>query len=155
MQKMTRERWLEEFVRRLRPLFKQVDAVLPEKIRVTCGWPSKAARARTKRRIGECWSCTASEDGHYEIFISPILADSLEVSAVLVHELVHAAVGVAAGHKGPFVKLMNRIGLVGKPTATEAGDELKEKLRKIVNSIGQYPHAAIQLNEEKGRPRAW
>jgi hypothetical protein len=58
--------------------------------------------------------------------------------------MVHATVGLEAGHKGPFRKCAEAVGLKGKMTATVASDELKDKLTKIIEKIGPYPHAGLR-----------
>jgi hypothetical protein len=147
---MNREQWLNECIQRLRPEFEQLACPLPEKIRASCSWPSKSGLANKKRRVGEAWSAKNSADQSCEVFISPVLKDPLEVSATLVHELVHCAVGVEEGHKGRFAKLAKAIGMEGKMTATHAGEALTAKLREMTASIGPYPHAELtQSNAPK------
>jgi hypothetical protein len=140
---MNREEWLTECIQKLRPDFETLCHPLPEKIRASCSWPSKSGLANKKRRIGEAWSANNSADQSCEVFISPVLKDPLEVAATLVHELVHCAVGVEAGHKGKFPRLAKAIGLEGKMTATTAGETLKHNLQEIVDDIGPYPHAEL------------
>lgn len=142
----TREQWLLAAVNLLRPLFEHRSYPVPATVRVTCGWPSRSALSPKSKRIGECWSPDASADGTTEIFISPYLveADSKGgVLATLVHEIVHAVVGLEAKHGKPFKKCATKIGLVGKMTATEAGDELLEVLKEIATQLGKYPHAKL------------
>lgn len=140
---MTREEWLIELTRKLRSYFENAGYPLPEKIRASCGFPSKGALATKARRIGECWSCESSDDKHFETFVSPLLSDALEVAATQVHELCHAAVGPECGHKKPFRGAMKAVGLEGKPTATNAGPELTAHLQKLIAEIGPYPHAKL------------
>lgn len=139
----SREEWLGRLVDALRPTFAELGNPLPERIRVSCGWPSRSALSRKAKRIGEAWSHRCSGDGAHETFLSPVLADPIEVGATLVHELVHHAVGVEAGHKGPFRQLATAIGLVGKMTATTAGPALQERLHALAEELGPYPHAAL------------
>ena len=82
---MIREEWLQELIDRLRPTFDRIGSTLPEKIRVSCGFPSKSALANKARRIGECWGVESSEDKSFQVFISPVLKDSIEVGGCLVH----------------------------------------------------------------------
>lgn len=140
---MTREEWLNEMVKKLHLMFEMKGYPLPEKLRVSCGWPHKGGLAKKKRRIGECWSPVASMDVTTEVFISPFLDNALEVAAVLVHELIHAAVGTRCGHKGDFKKLAVKMGLQGKMTATVAGEELAERLNVLCCEVGIYPHAQL------------
>lgn len=123
--------------------FTQHDYKVPAKLRVSCGFPSKLAFSAKKQRIGECWTMNASQSGHYEMFISPVLSDPCRVLDVLAHEMVHAIVGLDCGHKGPFKKCAMTIGLTGKMTATIAGPELIKRLNALANQLGPYPHAEI------------
>jgi hypothetical protein len=138
-----REQWLEQMIDLLRPDFDRIGHPLPDKIRVSCGFPSKSALANKARRIGECWGVESSEDKSFQVFISPLLKESIEVSATLVHELVHAAVGIECKHRGAFPKVAKAIGLEGKMTATTAGDALQVRLRELVAKLGDYPHARL------------
>jgi len=146
-----REEWLGRLVDALRPTFASLGSPLPERIRVSCGWPSRSALSGKAKRIGEAWSHRCSADGSHETFLSPVLADPIDVGAVLVHELVHHAVGVEAGHKGPFRKLALAVGLTGPMRATSAGPALRERLHALAEELGPYPHAA--LNGAEGRKR--
>jgi len=124
---------------------------LPKAHRVTCGWPSVRAMSAKNARIGECWDKSASSDSHAEIIISMKLDDPLRVLDVLVHEDVHAIVGNACGHKGPFAKLARQVDLQGKLTATVAGPTLLGKLAVIAKELGAYPHKKI--NNVEGRKK--
>lgn len=138
---MTREQWLDALVSALRPTFAAHGSPLPDRIRVSCGWPHGGSGKR--KAIGQAWSPACSADGTHETFVSPVLADPVEVAAVMVHELVHHAVGVKEGHKGPFRKLALALGLEGKMTETVAGEALKRILAATCESIGPHPHAAM------------
>jgi hypothetical protein len=80
----------------------------------------------------------------YEIFISPLLDDSLEVAGTVCHELAHIAAGIEARH-GPLYKAVcHHVGLTqNKPTQAKPGKHLNEKLAKIIDSLGKYPHQAM------------
>jgi len=138
-----REAWLHAVADARRESFKQHGFPIPEKIRLARGFPSIRGMAARNRRTGECWSETASADGHHEILISPVIADSMEVSAILAHELIHAAVGVQHGHKGPFRKMALAIGLEGRMTSTTAGEAFKRLAEPILDEVGPYPHAEL------------
>jgi len=146
---VTREQWLIDITNILRPLFSEAGGEIPEQVRITCGWPSQGAKSEKKRTLGECWGSDNSDDEHFEIFISPTLDDGAEVAGVLVHELVHACVGIKAGHRAPFKKLATAVGLEGLMTATEVSDELAPTLDALVKSVGVYPHAKITFDNKK------
>lgn len=146
---MTREEWLNNFVTVARDLFEANGYTVPENVRITCGFPSNAATARKNRSIGECWDSAASNGNVFEIFISPVLDDALQVAAVAAHELAHATVGLKAGHKAPFAKCVRSIGLEGKATATVAGPAFAAWFAAQDNSLGGYPHQALNATSAK------
>lgn len=138
--KITREQWLKKLVTALRPMFKKVDAPIPKDVLVSVGFPSRGGVAARKLTIGQCWTPNKKTP---QIFISPLLADAVKVADVMVHELVHAAVGCEHGHKAPFARVAKALGLEGKMTATIAGKELKAKLATITKKLGKYPHEKL------------
>jgi hypothetical protein len=128
---------------KLRPLFNVAGIEPPEDIAVSCGWPSKNARRRRAQRIGECWRAECSQAGRPEIFISPVIADPIEVGHVLVHELIHAALP-DAGHRPPFKRAATNLGLTGKMTATVPTEGLRRQLAELTERMGEpYPHALL------------
>lgn len=147
---ITREGWLLEATKRLRPLFKQHGKPIPKKVMVGCGWP----RGGKSEVIGQCFAKTWTEDGTSHIFISPTQADAVSVLATLVHELVHATVGCEHGHRGEFKRLARAVGLEGKLTATTVSEKspLHPELKKIAAILGTYPHS--RMNPDMGRRRA-
>jgi hypothetical protein len=148
MNQNTREEWLGGFVDELRPVFTGAGFPLPDRIRVTCGFPSKNGRSDKARRIGEHWSPKASEDQTHEISVSPVIDDPFEAAAVLAHELCHAATD-GDGHQGRFPKAARALSLEGKPTATVGGKEFRETFGALIDGLGAYPHARLNVNSKK------
>ena len=109
-----RQQWLEAAVEALRARFTDAGYAIPEKVRVSIGWPKRAA---TCGAIGECWATDASSDQHAELFISPELTEGARIVDVLAHELVHATTP-GAGHGKPFKQCALKIGLQGPMRAT-------------------------------------
>lgn len=110
-----RESWLNRVAAGMAPLFEALDAPLPSRVRVAIGFTSRGAKGKA---IGECWDNRRSADGHFEIFIRPDLAHApdampAQIAAILAHELVHAAVGIPAGHGKAFKRIALGLGLVG------------------------------------------
>jgi hypothetical protein len=138
-----REAWLSGAVEHFKPDFEVHGYPLKTNVRVACGWPSRRALSPKTPVIGQCFSTTASGDGTNEIFISPILDDPIEVAAVLVHELTHAAVGIKYGHQGPFPSLAVKMGLTGPMRATTPNSLLREHLNALSQELGPYPHATL------------
>lgn len=146
---MNREEYLTQAMNLMAPLLEEhmpgcTDAI--ENWRVTCGFPGGGS-ART--RIGECWDAGASEGGTTEMFISPKLATQEDVDHVLLHEMIHAAVGNKHGHRGPFRTLAVAVGLEGKMTATTCGEALRERLNDILAPLGDYPHSTLNMAGRK------
>lgn len=144
----TREAWLEEATTHLRDDFRSAALRLPDDVRVSVGFPSKSAMSRRGRAVGQCWDGAAASDSVAQVYISPLLDDPVDVLSVLVHELVHAAVGCVHGHKGPFKRGMQRIGLEGKPTATIASTSLVTRLQRLARTIGAFPHARLTPTDQ-------
>jgi len=141
---MNRETWLNNVMNLyLKDHFRVVGYDLPKNVRLTCGLPSRKAFGQKRKTIGQCWSDNASQDGHYEIMISPTIADNETVTATLIHELVHATVGLKAGHGAIFRKCAVAVGLEGKMTATTASEKLKETMKEWFSFVGDYPHAVL------------
>jgi hypothetical protein len=151
----TREAWLLAAVEQMKPLFTKNGYTVPA-VRVTCGWPSRSALSAKKRRIGECWDSAASTDGLHQIFISPCLGDNEDVGgsgpggvqgtlATLVHEVVHAVVGIKNKHNKVFRKCAESVGLEGKMTATTASPFLMAEFAVWLTSLGEYPHAKLDM----------
>lgn len=118
-------------------------------VRVSCGWPIRGGVARRRTVIGQCFPPSLCTDGTRQIFISPRLAESIEVLGTLLHELLHASVGCQHGHKKPFSQAARKVGFVGSPTATVVGDALRPLLQSYVERVGLYPHAAIQVKPKE------
>jgi hypothetical protein len=140
---VTRESWLNAGVAELKSLFAPHAEVPPCKVSV--GFPGGGS---ARKRIGEAWHPKAAADGVSQVFISPTLIDPVRCLDVLAHELIHV-VHPDAGHKAPFKRLALAIGLTGKMTATVAGPELEPKLQAIAATLGEYPHAQLNLSSKK------
>ncbi len=153
---MTREQWLAKLTTQLQPLFERAGYTIPPNVRSSCSFPSKSATSRKNRRIGECWTDSASDDGTFEVFVSPTIADPMRVAGILAHELVHAAVGLACGHKGEFRRCAVGIGLTGPMTATSEGEVFTAFVAPLLAKLGAYPHAVLHAsNSAKNRARGW
>src|SRR5712691_2262334 len=143
----TREAWLNYVAQRMALMFEKLGAPLPAHLRIAIGFTSSGRRSSN---IGECWDNQCSEDRHFEIFIRPDLSESkdllpMRVTAILAHELVHAAVGVAARHGKAFRRVASGIGLAGQMAATTAGPEFEKAMRPILKDAGPLPHGRLQL----------
>lgn len=155
MEQDNRESWLNRVAVGMAPLFSALDAPLPSRVRVAIGFTSRGAKGRA---IGECWDNRRSGDGHFEIFIRPDLAHApdampAQIAAILAHELVHAAVGIAAGHGKAFKRIAVGLGLVGPMRATTPGDAFLAAAAPILAAAGPLPHARLDTDGETTRPK--
>lgn len=142
--KKTREQWLNEVAHSMAPLFATARAELPRKYRVTMSLTKK------KKAVGLCFSDDSSSDKTFEILIRIDQDDPITVAAILAHELVHAAVGLAEGHKGEFRRVARAIGLEGKMTATVPGERFVEAVTPLLERAGTFPHAALDWTNSSG-----
>ena len=132
------------------------EAPILDSVIVTYGFPSRGAGSRKRKTIGECWPAQIAPAGYAAaIFIHPCQWTApIDVLHVLLHEMIHAATPecVKSPHRGAFVKLMKRVGLVGKPTATEPGPELTERLNALGATLPPFPaaHLDARSKEKKG-----
>jgi hypothetical protein len=139
---VTRESWLNHAHLHISAHLHQTAGVtVPTNIRFSVGFPG--GRGKKNTTIGQCWSHMSSKDGTFEVFISPVLGDPLVILATQLHEEIHAAVGLEAGHKAPFKKAAIASGLTGKMTATVATDDLKAIMAGWLVDLGPLPHAAM------------
>jgi len=149
--KMTRENWLIMATSKLNDgVFKQHGYEVPQDVKVSCGFPASGGRTGAKHQaIGTCHNRASSKAGVNEVYISPTQDDSIRVLDVLTHELIHAIDDCEHGHKGLFRTIAVDVGLEGKMTSTHAGKELTAKLEKIVQELGEYPHAEVSTANKK------
>lgn len=142
-----RQRWLEAGVAALRSRFAEKGFEVPTAVRVSIGFP-KGSHGKG-RAIGQCWYAEGSSDKHNEIFISPELGDGARILDVMAHELAHAVAGVNAGHKAPFKRIAEGVGLTGKMTATVAGVEFAAWADRHVSNLGKYPGGTLSAVSRK------
>ncbi len=150
-----RESWLNAVANGMTPLFDMLGAPLPDRIRVAIGFTSTGRKGKA---IGECWDNRRSADGHFEIFIRPDLAHApdampAQIAAILAHELVHAAVGIPAGHGKAFKRVALGLGLVGPMRSTTPGEAFLEAITPVLVRAGPLPHARLDTGGETTAPK--
>lgn len=137
----TREEWMNAFLEAARPKFASVGAIIPYNTRISVGFTSAGHRGSV---IGECWSDSASADGHFEIFIKPTTQTDARVAGIITHEAIHAALGIAEGHGKEFGRVARALGLTGKLTATAEGPEWMSWALPILGELGPMPYGALK-----------
>jgi hypothetical protein len=139
----TREEWLHRIAEVLTTRYAGQDVAVPDRLQLSCGFPSTRALSKKKRRLGECWYATAAKDGVNQIFVTPLVDDALEAAGIVAHELLHAALPEGAGHGKEFRAAMKKVGLTGHPTSAGPGEDLNKWLEERIKELGPYPNGAI------------
>jgi len=139
-----REVWLHQAAEMMKPLFVAAGFALPERVRITAGFPSERglSAAGKPRVIGQCWQPVASADYTAEVMISLTIAEPLEVLHVLAHELCHACTP-GDGHGAKFKACATGIGLQGPMRSTAPGPFFILAMNPIIAALGAFPHAAL------------
>lgn len=144
---LTREEWLTNAAELMAPLFESA-GITPKPVRISVGFPANKRAGKAGKVIGECHYMAS--DGVPQIFIHPVLTDGDRGPLpTLAHELAHAYLPVGTGHKRPFARLVEALGLTGKPTATLAGETFNTDMQAIADVLGEYPHAALDVSSIK------
>lgn len=111
--------------------------------------------------IGHVQYKHSTGNGKHEIRISPALGgknnptvtDTVQVSYVLLHELVHVATP-GQGHRGNFPRICKVLGFEGKPTANYAPKNKRlwyDIRQQVIDEIGLYPHRQVTLPPKRGQ----
>ena len=153
--KDNRESWLIKAIDLMKPIIKNKGYIVPNNIKVACSFCSIGNITGAKnQRLGECWSDKTNEENKFHVLISPSLEDKKRVLGVLVHELVHAIVGLNNGHNHIFKKCATTLGLEGKMTATTESKEFETIFSEVFKQLPDYPHKAlINMNRKKQTTR--
>ena len=143
---ITREEWLTELALLMAPILEaRTQNPLPP-FRVSCSWPSRHGMPTARGYVrGQCWSASASSDGHAEIFITPIEDDPREIAGLLSHELLHAGLP-GAGHGKLFQKAALAIGHKGPFRSLNTTPSFWCWVDPLLAFLPEYPHKKIVTN---------
>jgi hypothetical protein len=145
---MHRELWLTKATKLLRFQWSRFGIAVPVDVKVTCGFPGGGS---PRRRIGECWPRARSGAKVNEVMISPVLEAPLDVIDVLGHELLHAVDDCASGHGPAFTKNSKTVGYSGGKHSKITTPEALALAQVVLEKIGVYPHAKVQLTAKKAK----
>src|SRR6516162_9206787 len=87
---LERQQWLERAVEAMRNRFIGAGYTVPQKIRVSIGWPKRAASCGA---IGECWATLSSARHLSELVASPQPTAGARIRNLLAQELALPAIG--------------------------------------------------------------
>ena len=151
-----REAWLNAAVDELRPFFSSRGHTLPAEIRVACAYPTNAKRSGFKV-LGECIPSTNSADGHYEIFISPILDAPNLVTRTLISQLCRTSKGALNVTTLRYSHVAADMHILPAGTGSSPykevthGNEFINAYQAIIDSLGIYPHAKVDVSAHKSQ----
>ncbi|KAK0342005.1 hypothetical protein LTR94_024042 [Friedmanniomyces endolithicus] len=106
---------------------------LPDRLRVAIGFTSRGAKGKAIAHAPD--------------------AMPAQIAAILAHELVHAAVGIPAGHGKAFKRVALGLGLVGPMRATTPGEAFLAAVAPILDAAGPLPHARLDTDGESTAPK--
>lgn len=141
----TRESWLVQAMAEVRPFFDLAGLKLAERVRISCGFPSTARRTGA---VAEVWESAASSDGTVEVLISPTLADPQSVFTTLVASLCRATDGAMNPKSAALTDAMAAMLVPGGA----AGEGFQLQYGEIIEGLGEYPHAALRMNDKPKQP---
>lgn len=144
---MNREAWLQKAVKAMTPRLVETFGSEMPSVHVSVGWPGGGSNREVT--IGQCWPTTATADEVSQIFVSPIQgeADTQQVLAVILHEMIHAIDDCASGHRAAFARTAKALGFIPPLTSVAGRSEaLNDYLDEIAGQIGLFPHATINAN---------
>ena len=152
----TRKDWLTGAINELKPFFLLNGVSISDKIRVSCALPSNAKRTNFKS-VGECFPSTNSADAHYEIFISPILDAPIKVTETLVAQLCRTAKGALNVTTLSYARVAEVMHILPAGTLSSPykevghGGEFLAAYTAIIDSLGIYPHAKVDVSTHKSQ----
>lgn len=144
---MYREEWLHRAaIIADEHLFKQHNYKVP-RVRYGVAPLNESKRGAKHTTLGVCYNAKLSDDHTYEVWIDASVDDARTAFATMVHEIVHAVDELKNGHRAPFKKIAERVGLTGNMTATTMTDETWRDIKPLVDRLGPYPHAALNTRK--------
>lgn len=156
--KLNREAWLNKATDLINNHYAKKGYSLDDirsNIQMSCGYSPNSRVGSKNATLGVHIDPRASATGKHEIFLNPIMSDSLKVIDVLAHELVHAIqthlYPKDTEHGRAFVKICKAVDMTGskKFAQAKASEDFKKDLKNIISKIGDYPHGAINLNAKR------
>ena len=139
----TDQAWLRAAVDGLRPDFEAIGKTLPAAMRCNFGFTSHGSK---KTGIsGQFYDGGASTDTIPKLIIRCNTDDPAAILEAVVHQCVHAVVGVEEGHGKAFREVALRIGLEPPMRTSKAGKRLSERLHALSAELGPFPNARLNF----------
>jgi hypothetical protein len=142
-----REGWLRAAADEFRRWIKQVSDIEVPDCRISMGYGGVNYEKKVR---GVCWHHDVDGGGLNQIFITPEVDDTATILAILLHELVHAALNSVDDpkwnhHGGRFAEYATRMGLCAPFTTATPGIPTLAQFMVIAAELGDFPHAALKI----------
>lgn len=148
---MTREEWLNRCAVIVEEtLFKPAGYNVPRN-RYSFAPLDRNSRSLKHTTLGSCYNAALSDDHTYEIFLNTKIDDEKTAIATLIHEIVHSVDELKNGHKTPFRKIAESVGLVGgefkgkknSMESTDISEATWQEVKPLIDRVGKLPHARL------------
>lgn len=146
----TAEEWYRKAVDAFKRTFKDLGYEIPV-YDISSGFTD--AGTRVTRVLGQCWTNNASSKGRPHIFLNPRYTEPVGLIAVVLHEVIHATVGVDQGHRGKFRSVAQSLGFIPPLKYINIDDDLKGKCETIAARLGEFPRSAFVAKIRKQTTR--
>jgi hypothetical protein len=149
----TAEEWADRVVDLYRAQIAALGHPVPP-VAVSPGWTSGGRRQ--SQVLGECWTPRVSTDhtegrqGTVQIYLSPRIDDDVMLAHVILHEVIHAAVGLEHGHRGEFKRVALALGFAGKMEASRWSEEAREDCARRLDEAGVGPYPRPRFRDLGG-----
>ena len=109
-------------------------------VRVSESWLLREGLEMRQDVNVQCILPRLHSDGASEVFISPQIVESIEVLELLLHQLIHIAVGILYEHSKKFAQVARHVGLEVTPTSIISGSALRSVFQQYIEKVGSCPH---------------
>lgn len=142
-----REGWLRAAGDEFRKWILQVAGIEVPDCRISIGYGGVNYEKRVR---GVCWHRDCDGGGLNQIFITPTIDDTATILAILLHELVHAALNSVDDpkwnhHGGKFAEYATRMGLCAPFTTATPDVPTLAQFMVIAAELGDFPHRALNV----------
>ena len=139
----TAEAWLRAAFDALRPDFEAIGKKLPAAIHGNFGFTSHGSKKTGVS--GQYYDGGASTDEIPKLIIRCNTDEPLLILEAVVHQCVHAVVGVEEGHGKAFREVGLQIGLEPPMRTSKAGKRLSDRLHALSAELGPFPNARLNF----------
>jgi len=100
--------------------------------------------SRKTKVLGQCYSPECAADGKTNhVFLNPRMNDNIVIIGAIIHEVIHAVIGIDKKHGAAFKSAMAICNLTGKATSTKLNEAGLEWAKKIITRYGDYPRPSF------------